>query len=736
MAHAKLGAKIQKDFSAGPAGVPGLQVIQLPPGTDVQSAIREYESNPDVLYAEPDYEVSIPPDEIGPILPDPDTAQISSVPNDANFSVLWGLHNTGQTGGTPDADIDAPEARDISTGSDSVIVAVIDTGVLYTHSDLSSNIWSNTDEFPDNGIDDDQNGFIDDIRGWDFVNSDNNPTDDNGHGTHCAGTIGATGNNGIGVAGVNWHVKIMPVKTNGALGSGSFTDLTEGVIYAGNNGAQVISMSVTGTASYLPLEDAILASPAVVVCAAGNQGTDNDISPHYPASFPSANIIAVAATNSTDDLVTVSTVSSWGSNYGAASVDLAAPGQEILSTFFDGNYAWGGGTSMATPHVSGVAALIKSINPQLTNIQIKNIILNNVDVTPSLSGKVLTSGRLNAYRAVLAAIPLPPVANFTASPLTGTAPLTGQFTDLSTNTPVTWNWTFGDGDITNSTDRNPVHTYSHFGRYNVSLTAGNAAGSNTTTRFNYIIVSNRSTHVGSYTRGVWHLDSNGNGVYDAGTDAAAIFGGSPGDMPVAGSRDGSGIGKAGIYRNGNWYVDWNGNGAWDATDASHVGVFGGISGDIPVTGTWDGTSASKAGIYRNGNWYVDWNGNGAWDATDATHIWTFGGLPGDIPVTGTWDGTSVSKAGIYRNGNWYVDWNGNGAWDATDASHVWVFGGLPGDTPGTGDWDGSGISKAGIYRNGNWYVDWNGNGAWDTTDAANTKGPFGTAGDTPVTGKW
>ncbi len=218
-AHANIGARVEKDFS-----IEGLQLVQLPNGTDVQSAIIAYQSNPDVLYAEPDYVLSILPAQTGPIVTDIHPPKILSIPNDAFFSDQWSFDNTGQTGGTIDADIDAPDAWGISTGSNSVVVAVIDTGVLYTHSDLSANIWNNTGEIPGNGEDDDANGYIDDVRGWDFVNWDNDPNDDKDHGTHVSGIIGAVGDNDFGVAGVNWQVKIMPLKAFNQEGAGITSD--------------------------------------------------------------------------------------------------------------------------------------------------------------------------------------------------------------------------------------------------------------------------------------------------------------------------------------------------------------------------------------------------------------------------------------------------------------------------------------------------------------------------------
>ena len=187
-----------------------MQVVQLPSGTDIQSAIKEYQSNPDVLYVEPDYIITIPLDQNGAIIQEKNPSQIlATTPNDSFFGELWGLHNTGQTvngvTGISGADINATSAWDITTGSNNVIVAVVDTGVLYTHNDLSANIWTNPGEIPGNGIDDDHNGYIDDVHGWNFVTNTSDPLDDNGHGSHVSGTIGAIGNNGIGVAGVNWR---------------------------------------------------------------------------------------------------------------------------------------------------------------------------------------------------------------------------------------------------------------------------------------------------------------------------------------------------------------------------------------------------------------------------------------------------------------------------------------------------------------------------------------------------
>ena len=569
MAHAKMGAKVEKDYSLG--GVDGLQVVQLPNGTDVQSAVNAYESNPDVLYAEPDYVISILPDQTGSIVLDSNPLKIISIPNDAFFSDQWSFHNTGQTGGTPGADIDATGAWGLSSGSNNVVVAVIDTGVNYTHSDLSSNIWNNTDEIPGNGKDDDGNGYIDDVRGWNFVNSTNDPIDDQKHGTHVSGTIGAVGNNAIGVVGVNWHVKIMPLKTFDRTGYGNTSDAIEAIKYANTNGASIISNSWGGSEYSQALKDAIDASPAVVVCAAGNgYGNDNDKIPVFPASYNSSNIISVAATDHNDTLASFS-------NFGLNSVDIAAPGTDILSTYFYGNYTYMSGTSMATPHVSGVAALVKAVNPSLTSAQIKNIILSTVDVKSSLSGKVASGGRLNAYKAVVATLPAPPVADFTGTPRSGTAPITVVFTDLSANAPTTWNWTFGDGSNLNTTVRNPVHTYVSGGNYTVLLNVTNIGGFNSTIKVGYVNLTNGTTTMGVFRNGMWFLrNSNSNGMADL-----AFPYGQSGDVPVVGDWDRNGLDTVGVFRNGMFYLrNSTTNGAPDVSFAY------GTVGDVPVVGVW------------------------------------------------------------------------------------------------------------------------------------------------------
>jgi subtilisin family serine protease len=329
---------------------------------------------------------------------------MATTPNDPRFTSgdLWGLHNTGQAGGTADADIDAPEAWDISTGSSAVVVAVIDTGTQIDHPDLKDNIWTNPGETPGDGIDNDGNGFIDDVNGWDFVNNDASVYDgpDDDHGTHCAGTIAGRGNNGTGVVGVSWNAKIMPLKFLGP-GGGSTSDGIAAVNYATMMKLRGVNIPITnnswgGGGASAALKTAIEAGGSagiLFVAAAGNSGSNNDSKPDFPASYDSPCIVAVAATDRRDTLAGFS-------NFGLTSVDLGAPGVGIVSTVPVSTYAPDNGTSMAAPHVSGVAALAVSVDPTLTVTQLKDALLASVDKIPNLAGKTVTGGRLNAAKTL------------------------------------------------------------------------------------------------------------------------------------------------------------------------------------------------------------------------------------------------------------------------------------------------------------------------------------------------
>ncbi len=356
-----------------------LYIAHLAAGVTVAQGVSHLEAQIGVDFAQPDYVVGV-----------------NRTSNDPSLSTQWALNNTGQSGGTADADIDATEAWDISTGTRRTIVAVIDTGVDYTHPDLASNMWRNTREVAGNGIDDDGNGFADDVYGYNFVGNNGNVMDDNGHGTHVAGTIGAVGNNGIGVAGVNWNTQIMALKFLDANGSGYLSNAVRALNYAVANGAQVSNNSYGG-GGYDQFMAAAISNARtaghIFVAAAGNDARNTDVTPSYPAGYNSDNVISVASTDRFDRLSTFS-------NYGATSVDIAAPGSSILSTLPGNRYGTYSGTSMATPHVAGAIALIWDKNPTWTYRQVMDAVLNNTDQLSSLTGKVATGGRLNVYKAI------------------------------------------------------------------------------------------------------------------------------------------------------------------------------------------------------------------------------------------------------------------------------------------------------------------------------------------------
>jgi subtilisin family serine protease len=380
--------------------VPGLEIWRLPKHVTVAAALAALKKERDLLYVEPDY-----------------VLHADITPNDPSFSSLWGLENTGQTGGSPDADIDAPQAWESTVGSSEVIVGVVDTGIDYRHPDLAANMWINAGEIPGNGIDDDANGFVDDVHGWNAIANNGDPLDNHRHGTHVAGTIGARGNNGTGVVGVNWTVKLMALKFLDASGRGTTADAIEAIDYAvaqrrrGIN-VRVLNNSWGGGAFNNALFDSISAAEnadILFVAAAGNNSSDNDATPTYPASYEVPNVVAVAATTHTDALATFS-------NYGGTSVDLGAPGASILSTTPNASYGTLSGTSMATPHVSGVAALMLSVQPTMDVHTLKASLLQAVDPLPSLSGRTVTGGRINAQKAVAALGPVVPSFQLSVSP--------------------------------------------------------------------------------------------------------------------------------------------------------------------------------------------------------------------------------------------------------------------------------------------------------------------------------
>lgn len=412
LAHRAIGAKIKRRLSLINA-----EHITLQEGTTVEEALKHYKDNPLVEYAEPNYRV-----------------RKAVVPNDTYYSNMW--HHKK---------IKSENAWDIATGNSDVIIAVLDTGIDYNHPDLKDNIWRNTNEICGNGVDDDGNGYKDDCVGWDFAYNNNDPMDDdrdgNGsHGTHVAGIIGAVGNNSLGVAGVNWSVKLMAVKVLDNAGSGYISDIVSGINYAKSHNAKIINLSLEATEAVNDinsLKDAIIAardSNILVISAAGNSGYNLNNINIFPASFRLENLISVAATNSSDILGSYS-------NYGTNVVHLAAPGSGIISTQsskapgfknYSTAYFYETGTSMAAPMVSGVAGLLLSKNINYSYKDIKELILASVD---KINLPVITGGRLNAYKALTLNLstmsPLKPENLSLAQPLSAGQPVSINWYDLS-----------------------------------------------------------------------------------------------------------------------------------------------------------------------------------------------------------------------------------------------------------------------------------------------------------------
>ena len=417
ISQVQIGENVNNTELLGSAGV----VRFHSKSKNVVTLIRDLSARANVEYAEPNYIVHA-------IL----------TPNDPSSGNLWGLNK-----------ISAPSAWDISTGSTANVAAVIDTGIDYTHPDLVANVWSAPAAYTVN-IAGKSITCPAGSHGYNAITSTCNPMDDNSHGTHVSGTIGAVGNNGLGVVGVNWNTRIMGVKFLDASGSGYLSDAINAIDFvvqtkqvSGAN-VRVLSNSWAGGGYSQALLDEINKANAngmLFVAAAGNSASNNDVTPSYPASYGAPNVVAVAATDSTDSLA------SW-SNYGPMTVHLGAPGVNILSTIPSGSYAYYSGTSMATPHVSGAALLILS-KCTLDTAQLKTDILSNVDPIPSLNGKTVTGGRLNVNKAIRAcsAPTTPTTTTLSASPSSSTYGNPVTFTATVDSSTATGTVTFYDGSF-------------------------------------------------------------------------------------------------------------------------------------------------------------------------------------------------------------------------------------------------------------------------------------------------
>ncbi len=400
--------------------------VKLADDVPVGQAIKTYRRFAEVVYAEPNYVV-----------------EALATPNDPRFGELWGLNNTGQTGGLSDADVDAPEAWDRTTGSREAVVAVIDTGIDYRHPDLAANMYRNEADCNADGLDDDGNGYVDDCYGIDTINGDGDPMDDHYHGTHVAGTIGAVGNNGVGVAGVNWSGSLTACKFLGADGRGTIADAVACLDYLAqmkDRGVNIVASNNSwgGGLPSRALSDAIAAHRQrgiLFVASAGNNGHNNDVAAALPCSYDQSNIICVAATDHND-------VRASFSNTGPSTVHLAAPGVDVLSTAPNNTYRLASGTSMAAPHVAGAVALLYADNPARDWRQVKNLIVAGGDAipaaSPTISGRRLNiDGAFNCNANVVLARLQPRKATTTlALAVGGAVELVMQHIDCGVPNPV------------------------------------------------------------------------------------------------------------------------------------------------------------------------------------------------------------------------------------------------------------------------------------------------------------
>jgi subtilisin family serine protease len=378
--NAKIGSTTEKSFSDL---VPNLQLVRLSPSTSVSSALVSYAQQADVMYAQPNWVSHIE---------EAKTQSITKIPNDPQYPQQWDWPK-----------IDAPAAWGKTTGSPKIVVMDVDTGMDYNHEDLKANAWQNTAECKGKkDKDDDKNGYVDDCHGIDTFNGDSDPMDDNSHGTHTAGTIGAVGDNKIGVTGLNWDVQVMPCKSHDSGGSGTVASIIECFGYAKMEKVEFGYDIVSTNNSYGSCPEACDFSPAtydaiaalikpgvIMSFSAGNAARDNDVRGQYPANYDLPNIISVAATDANDGLAGFS-------QYGLRSVDVGAPGVSVLSTFPDDTYGSISGTSMASPHVAGLAALLHAYDSKLSWSSIRNLIVAGGDKVASVQGKTVSGRRINA----------------------------------------------------------------------------------------------------------------------------------------------------------------------------------------------------------------------------------------------------------------------------------------------------------------------------------------------------
>ena len=713
--HSLTGASVLEEFPTI-----GWQRIKLPKGLNIERAITKYSRMDGVEYAQPNFYY-----------------HLLATPNDPSFTAS-GMYGLGK--------IAAPAAWDLSTGSSAVVVADIDTGLRYTHQDIAANAWANTGEIENNGVDDDGNGFIDDYRGWDFFFNDSNPFDDaGGHGTHTAGTIGAVGNNALNVVGVCWNVKIMPVKIYSPVGTDSTSAMlinaynyitmmkNRGVnIRATNNSYGGCGEACGYDQATKDALDAMGDVGIVSAFAAGNASANNDTSPSYPVSYTSPSIIGVASSTSTD-------ARSGFSSFGLNTVDLAAPGSGILSLGNNANNmstSTLSGTSMATPHVTGAAALLSSLNPNLSAASLKASLLNNVDVLANWNGLVKTGGRLNVFKAMQNQT----VCNFQFSPTTiefsnaggnGIQPVTAATNcDYAVKSNVPWitvtagNPGSGNSQFSYSVAPMPIPLTAGFGRSGTisvgdkTLTITQPGVAPPPGRVIFDFDGDAKTDFSAIENAsgqmAWHNFKSTNGY------SATSFGLFANDIPVAGDFDGDGKTDVAVWRTttGDYYY-------LHSSDSSFHAVHFGATGDDPrMAQDFDGDNKTDFVVTRKEGallvWYVLRSSSGF-------ASFQFG-LQNDLPIRGDYDGDGRADLAVYRpapSNTFFIQRSGNGAVTAN------TFGISTTDTPVPGDYDGDARTDIAVWRStdGGWYY-------LRSLDGAFAGYNFGMAGDLPAPGDY
>ncbi len=615
----------------------GWQRVKLPENLSVNRAVAFYKESAEIEQAQPNFYY-----------------RLLAAPNDARYAELYGL-----------AKISAPAAWDLTTGSTDVVVADIDTGASYNHQDLSANMWRNPNETENNGIDDDGNGFIDDFYGYDFFYNDSDPIDDaGGHGTHTAGTLGAVGNNSIGVVGVNWNVKIMAIKiyspNGGDTTSAMLINAYNYVRMMKNRGVniRVTNNSYGGCGEACGYDqatkdalDAMGDAGILNVFAAGNAGQNLETTPFYPASYTSPSILSVASSTSTD-------TRSGFSNFGATSVDIAAPGSGILSTFnsSSSSYATLSGTSMASPHGAGAAALLSAYNPSLSPTSLKATLMNTVDSLAQWNGVVKSGGRLNVSRALQNQT----VCNFSFFPTAQSFGIFGGQGTISVTAPP-------------NCDFSAVSQSSW-----ITVTSGNPGSGNTIITFS--VAANMSGPPRAGT------------IQIAGQAFLVAQNGFQPPLPLPNNT-------AGLDFDGDRKTDYsaiqsnNGAMVWhnQQSTAGYLPFsFGLFNDDIAVTNDYDGDRKTDIAVWRssNGTFYVLQSQNNTFQAVQF-------GQAGDNPtVSQDFDGDQKADFAVTRtvNGNliWYV-------FSLTSGFRTAQFG-IGSDKPLRGDFDGDGKADYAVYR--------------------------------------